>query len=317
MSSHIEAWPAPDDPNAFELLCLDFFKDIWGDPGAQKNGRLGQSQAGVDIFGMFKGRQIGVQCKQKDGLLRKKLSKKELEQEVEAAKMFLPPLAKFILATTGPRDADLQERARVLSEKHKSQGLFEIQVWSWKDIWDEIYRREKLLERIGPLYWPKLAKKKSNLVAHCSVIIFVVALGGFGIYSFVKHGHGPVKLPHIAIATIDGYTLEDFTEKMGPALLPENRQFLKQHHLLVRNDNNMELVNITGTIQLPEPIVYSLKIQRPAGVEVLWDKDQSMMMLAKGDVTMVRGPLPMLSFKQRLEIDRLAPGQSVLIPAFA
>ena len=69
MSADIEAWPPPSDPVAFESLCLDLWKELWADPGAQKNGRSGQSQRGVDVFGCFDGKHVGVQCKQKDGLL--------------------------------------------------------------------------------------------------------------------------------------------------------------------------------------------------------------------------------------------------------
>ena len=69
MSADSEWWPPPNEPAAFESLCLDLWREIWNDPGAQKNGRSGQAQAGVDVFGVHSGRQMGVQCKQKDGLL--------------------------------------------------------------------------------------------------------------------------------------------------------------------------------------------------------------------------------------------------------
>lgn len=59
---------------------------------------------------------MGVQCKQKSGLLRTRVTVAELDQEVEAARGFRPTLARFILATTGPRDAKVQERARELTE---------------------------------------------------------------------------------------------------------------------------------------------------------------------------------------------------------
>ena len=48
MSSDIERWEPPSDPTAFESLCLDLWKEIWQDPGAQPNGRRGQRQDGVD-----------------------------------------------------------------------------------------------------------------------------------------------------------------------------------------------------------------------------------------------------------------------------
>ncbi len=153
MSSDIESWPPPDDPAAFESLCLDLWKEIWGDAGAQKNGRSGQGQHGVDVFGKDRsGRQVGVQCKQKSGLVRSKVTVAELEEEVEKACGFVPSLSLFIVGTTGPRDAVVQERARTLEK----ESPFGIEVWSWQDIWPEIYRLPELLDRIGPVYWPKL-----------------------------------------------------------------------------------------------------------------------------------------------------------------
>ncbi len=117
MSADSDSWQAPNEPAAFESLCLDLWRQIWGDPGAQKNGRSGQAQAGVDVFGVFEGRQMGIQCKQKDGLLRTRVTARELEEEVEKALGFQPPLDTFILATSGPRDAKVQKRARVLSRQ--------------------------------------------------------------------------------------------------------------------------------------------------------------------------------------------------------
>jgi hypothetical protein len=104
MSADVERWDPPNDPTAFESLCLDLWRDIWQDH-AQKNGRRGQPQAGVDVFGRCQGMWIGVQCKQKDGLRpRSRVTIKELDEEAAAARQFRPPLSTFILATTGPRD---------------------------------------------------------------------------------------------------------------------------------------------------------------------------------------------------------------------
>jgi hypothetical protein len=156
MSADIERWEPPNDPTAFESLCLDLWREIWNDSNAQKNGRSGQPQAGVDVFGQHQGKRVGVQCKQKDGLLRSKVTVTELEGAVEDAKRFKPPLATFILATTGPRDAKVQERARKFTEEHQRQGLFSVAVWSWDEIWPELYGRKDLLTRIAPAYWPRL-----------------------------------------------------------------------------------------------------------------------------------------------------------------
>ena len=91
MSSDSERLPPPNEPDAFESLCLDLWRDIWGeDCGAQKNGRSGQPQAGVDVFGRVQGKWAGVQCKQKDGLLRTQVTPSELETEVANARNFVP-----------------------------------------------------------------------------------------------------------------------------------------------------------------------------------------------------------------------------------
>ena len=171
MTADSEAFPPPNNPDDFESLCLDLWKDIWHDPGAQKNGRRGQPQAGVDVYGRQGGRLVGVQCKQKDGLLRRKVTIKELEHEVSEAQKFEPKLTSFILATTGPADVKVQQRARELTETHLAQGLFTVEVWSWERIWHEVYGREDLLRRVGPIYWPrywKLVEERLRPITQCT-----------------------------------------------------------------------------------------------------------------------------------------------------
>ena len=157
MSSDIEFLPAPNDPVAFESLCFDLWKEIWGpQSGAQKNGRSGQDQAGVDISGWDGARWVGVQCKKKSGLLRSKLTLRELDHEVEEARGFGRPLGLFVVATTGDRDATIQARAQAITDEHRKERRFQVEVRFWPDIWHELYRRPKLLTEIGPIYWPKL-----------------------------------------------------------------------------------------------------------------------------------------------------------------
>jgi tetratricopeptide (TPR) repeat protein len=155
MSSDIERWEPPNDATAFESLCLDLWKDIWQDSNAQKNGRRGQRQDGVDIFGHENDSVVGVQCKQKDGRLWAKVTPDELAAEARAARRFKPKLAKFILATTASRDTAVQKRANQLTEQHKKAALFTVVVWAWEDIWHELYRRKKLFDRIAPICWPR------------------------------------------------------------------------------------------------------------------------------------------------------------------
>ena len=108
--------PPLDNWPLFEDLCWDLWRRIWKDPGAQKNGRNGQRQAGVDVFGRPNGgtQWEGVQCKLKGedaGLTRK-----EILAEVAKAQTFKPLLSRLIFATTAPRDKEVQEVARIITD---------------------------------------------------------------------------------------------------------------------------------------------------------------------------------------------------------
>src|ERR1035438_4402625 len=187
MSAGTETLPPPNEPGAFESLCLDLWKEIWRDPGAQKNGRRGQPQAGVDVYGQQDGRWVGVQCKQKDGQLRSKVTVKELEREVSEALTFKPKLTAFILATSGPTDGKVQQRARELTDQHRAKGLFTVEVWSWEKIWHEMYGRRALLKRIQPTYWPTIGLKPEveQLTFKKAVTILVAYIALISAVSFL------------------------------------------------------------------------------------------------------------------------------------
>ena len=122
------AW-APVDGMQFEKLCLDLYRSKFGDQ-TQKYGRQGQIQKGVDII--VPDKNIGIQCKKR--ACNGKITEKELRQEVKKAKQFKPALKRFILATTCPRDEKIQEIASLISEEHKEEKRFSVQIHSWDDI---------------------------------------------------------------------------------------------------------------------------------------------------------------------------------------
>lgn len=124
--------PPPTHWEDFETLCLDLWRILWEDPEAQRNGRSGQAQAGVDIFGRPKraGFFAGVQCRCKSGALEPKLSEKELVDAVGMAATFSPELSEFTLATTARRDQHIQEVARRLTLSSSKV----VSVASWDDI---------------------------------------------------------------------------------------------------------------------------------------------------------------------------------------
>jgi hypothetical protein len=76
----------------------------------------------------------GIQCKCKDGNLSKNLTESDVEDEVQKAKNFKPKLSKFIIATTAPKDAKIEEFARKITEDHAKGGLFSVHIMGWDDI---------------------------------------------------------------------------------------------------------------------------------------------------------------------------------------
>src|SRR5450631_2995900 len=127
----------PKSWEQFEELCLVLFRAIWQDPTAQKNGRLGQIQHGVDIFGSperYSGSFHGIQCKGKDAGYGSVLTVTEFDREVTKADLFTPKLTDFIVATTSPRNAHLQKHVREVSAAHTKSGQFPVHVLAWEDI---------------------------------------------------------------------------------------------------------------------------------------------------------------------------------------
>lgn len=128
--------PPPSNWQDFEDLCCDLWRKLLQDPNTIKNGRSGQKQYGVDISGrQNQGKEwTGIQCKWKNSFGDTRVTEDELIEEVNKAKEFIPKLTHFILATTGKKDAIIEEKARVLTEEHKKQGLFSVTVFGWEDV---------------------------------------------------------------------------------------------------------------------------------------------------------------------------------------
>ena len=131
----------PSNWQDFESLCKKLWGEIWKCPEIQKNGRLGQKQLGVDVFGIPSDDDgyYGIQCKNKSEYAENpQLTKKEIDEEIEEAKKFKPALKKLYLATTASNDAEIQQLVREKNLEHRSNGLFEVHVFAWESIVDLI-----------------------------------------------------------------------------------------------------------------------------------------------------------------------------------
>lgn len=131
----------PEHWQDFEGLCKKLWGEIWEVSNKiKKNGRLGQPQSGVDVYAIPKGEQNywGIQCKGKDEYTNAKLSKEEVDIEIEKAKTFVPKLDVFIFATTANKDVQIEEYIRLKDIESRLNNNFEILLYSWEDIVDLI-----------------------------------------------------------------------------------------------------------------------------------------------------------------------------------
>lgn len=125
----------------FETLCMKLWGRIWDCTDTiKRNGRSGQKQYGVDILGKKKGENLfsAIQCKGKDDYTKSKLTKKEIDTEIENARHYDGKLIRFIIATTANKDAEIEEYVMEKNIEHCSNELFEVYLFSWEDIVDRL-----------------------------------------------------------------------------------------------------------------------------------------------------------------------------------
>ena len=138
---------------------------MWGDPNAQKNGRSGQNQNGVDVVGRsaYDGLLHGVQCKGKNTNYGSELKEQEITDEADNADDFDKQLATLTMATTSPRDEKLQQVCRDLNKSGKHR--FTVSVWSWDDIEDELQYRSDILKHLKMDFDDEESEKSSIKVS--------------------------------------------------------------------------------------------------------------------------------------------------------
>ncbi|WP_407523731.1 hypothetical protein [Methylobacterium oryzisoli] len=125
----------------FEDLTQSIVEMVYGVPTADKIGRPGQAQDGVDVYASrSRVGAVGVQCKRLDDLDENNhplpggpISRKLLRSEASKAMEFQPALDVWVLATTAKRDAAAQRQARLLDEEQRSIGRFQVLLWFWDD----------------------------------------------------------------------------------------------------------------------------------------------------------------------------------------
>lgn len=156
----------PKNWQDFERNSRILFECILKDLSVQNNGRPGQRQHGVDIFGRRNGegdKWFGIQCKGKDVNFGGEVTEQELREEVEKTQEFTPALSEFILITTSPVDASIQEIARTITNERENEGNpLNVSVWGWGALEERISEYPKALKAFEPDAFPYSEQIRAN-----------------------------------------------------------------------------------------------------------------------------------------------------------
>jgi hypothetical protein len=153
--------PKPKSWDEFEDMIWEIYKRKWHDNHAQRYGRSGQAQNGIDIYGRqnSSGKYIGVQCKRyKDN----KLNEKIIKAEIVKAEGFSPPLSEYIIATTASRDEKLQKLVRSLNEERESENKFPVYIVFWEDICHDLAANNRDLLKKYYYEWEQIFRNQEK-----------------------------------------------------------------------------------------------------------------------------------------------------------
>ena len=152
--------PPPKSWDEFEDIVLSTAKLRWKSTNFFRNGRQGQRQDGVDVFGNSdEGMMIGVQCKN----TIHRLSKDIICSEIKKAESFEPTLGALYIATTSSRDAALQESIRKISKERKIAERFFVEILFWEDIERDLSLDEREFFKHYPQFCPNKDIPKNEL----------------------------------------------------------------------------------------------------------------------------------------------------------
>lgn len=195
MTQHVHFQQAPPRSwDQFEELCADTFQEEWQDSTLVRHGRMGQTQHGVDIVGRDGANwPVAIQCKRKSVWPVSKVTTHELDEEVEKVKRFKPALKACYLVSTASDDQLLQEHARLITERHRREGLFTVAVIGWGELvvtFRGSIRRAQTTAAPGSPPVPARGDNGGNDAVHCrnSVTICGYAVASGVVTSRPVHG---------------------------------------------------------------------------------------------------------------------------------
>ena len=159
-------YPIPAYWQDFERLTCELCKELWDDPSAQRHGRAGQAQGGIDISGRdnnHNGQRVVVQCKKRvwKTLASKEtpvssLTTTEIDDELKEFVNSGKKTERYIIAITGLRDIVLQNH--VDSVNDSGNYSFVLTIWFWDEYCEWLSENPKIEAK----YYHDIVKHRSE-----------------------------------------------------------------------------------------------------------------------------------------------------------
>lgn len=154
------AFPVPESDNTFEEMVCDACSIEWNDNTTQRNGRNGQLQNGLDVFGYPNGPKR--RCRGAQAKLRakgKKLTKKEIDNEIIKAQTSPLNPEELIIVTSTCRDVVLQAYVDQISREQAQNNNFSVKIWFWDDLLERLLVERRFLLK----YYKDILSSVTNL----------------------------------------------------------------------------------------------------------------------------------------------------------
>ncbi len=155
-------YPIPAYWQDFEILTCELCKILWKNTNAQRHGRSGQAQGGIDVYGVDNTQnkeKVAVQCKKRQWKMSPSkeapdntLTKQEIDHEISELVASTKKIDRYIIAITGPRDVELQNYVAAINNSNKHD--FEVYIWFWDDYCEWLSRFPDL----DAIYYHDLSK---------------------------------------------------------------------------------------------------------------------------------------------------------------
>ena len=153
-------FPIPESDDVFDEMVRDACSIEWNDPTTQRNGRSGQSQNGLDVFGYPNGPD--GRCRGAQSKLRTKgkhLSKGEIDDEIKKAQSSPLNPDQLIIVTSTGRDVVLQTYVDQISRIQTQNNSFPVKIWFWDDLIERLLVNRRFLLK----YYKDLLGSVTNL----------------------------------------------------------------------------------------------------------------------------------------------------------